>query len=300
VTAHPRLPVLVGVDDADDTLFAVRVGAIEARLRGLPLHVVSAFAAPPAEVLPEAPWRPRDTARARMMRAADAVVAAYPAIDFDARMVRGDLAQLLVARSRHVSVVVMAGGVMARHSGDAPAHRLASRSAVPVFVVPPHAAPPGGPVVVGLAGGAASDALLGFAFEEAALRGVPVRAVHLSSETSGRRWDRFDPIVGLAADPLPVDAAVPADGAERLLAESLAGWPAKYPEVEVERRAVHGPDIEHGMVALTRDASMVVVAARSRLETGDRVLGPITSGLLRDAACPVVVIPVADPVFTAA
>jgi nucleotide-binding universal stress UspA family protein len=163
-----------------------------------------------------------------------------------------------------------------------------------VFVVPPSPAPPGGPVAVGLAGGAASDALLGFAFEEAALRGVPLRAVHLKMEPPGRRWDRFDPIVGLAAAAEPPSS----DDADRLLAESLAGWPAKYPDVEIDRRVVHGPDVEHGIVALTRDASMVVVAAHSRLKTGERVLGPITSGLLRDARCPVVVLAAVDQVLT--
>jgi nucleotide-binding universal stress UspA family protein len=90
----------------------------------------------------------------------------------------------------------------------------------------------------------------------------------------------------------------PDDEAERLLAESLAGWPAKHPDVEIDRRVVHGPDVEHGLAALTRDASMVVVAARSRLETGERVLGPITGGLLRDARCPVAVIPAADSPLT--
>jgi nucleotide-binding universal stress UspA family protein len=294
VTAHPRLPVLVGVDDA---LLTVRVGTVEARLRGLPLHLVCAFDAPPPQVLPEAPWPPRDAARSRMMRATNAVAAAHPAIDLDARMVRGDLAELLVARSRHVSLVVIARGALARHSGGASAHRVASRSTVPVVVVPPQPAPPGGPVVVGLAGGAASGALLAYAFEEAALRGVPLRAVHVNSEMPDRRWGRFDPIVGLATDAPPV-ATAPAEDAERLLAEALAGWPAKYPDVDIERRAVHGPDVEHGIAALTRDASMVVVAARSRLETGERVLGPITTGLLRDSECPVVVIPAADPVFT--
>jgi nucleotide-binding universal stress UspA family protein len=194
-------------------------------------------------------------------------------------------------------MVIIGRGAMARHAGSAAAHQVASRSVVPVFVVPQSPAPPGGPVVVGLAGGAASDALLEFAFDAAALRGVPLRAVHIESETPAGRWDRFDPIVGLAVEAPPAIGLAPADEAERLLAESLAGWPAKYPDVEIERRAVRGPSVEHGIVALTQDASMVVVAARSRLATGERVLGPITSGLLRDSHCPVVVIPASDAAF---
>src|SRR5690242_1688588 len=98
MTAHPRLPVLVGVNEADDALLAMRVGTVEARLHSLPLHLVSAFAAPPPEVLPEARWQPRDAARGRMMRAATAVNAAHPALALDARMVCGDLAEVLIAR----------------------------------------------------------------------------------------------------------------------------------------------------------------------------------------------------------
>jgi nucleotide-binding universal stress UspA family protein len=109
MTVHPQQPVLVGVDDADDGLLAARVGAAEARLRGLPLHLLSAFVPPPSAALPE------------------------------------------------------------------------------VFVVPPHPATPGGPVAAGLAGGAASDAVLEFAFDEAALRGVPLRVVHLT-DARHRCW----------------------------------------------------------------------------------------------------------------
>lgn len=41
MTVRPQQPVLVGVDDAGDGLLAARVGAAEARLHGLPLHLLS-------------------------------------------------------------------------------------------------------------------------------------------------------------------------------------------------------------------------------------------------------------------
>lgn len=37
MTTYPRLPVLVGLDEANESLEAVRLAAIEARLRRLPL-----------------------------------------------------------------------------------------------------------------------------------------------------------------------------------------------------------------------------------------------------------------------
>ncbi|WP_432837265.1 universal stress protein [Dactylosporangium sp. CA-092794] len=371
MTVRSLPPVLVGIDDTDESLLAVRVGAAEARLRDRPLHLLSAFA-PPPEALPDAPWPPRDAARARMMRAADAVTAAYRALDLDARMLPGDLVELLVERSPHASLVVvargdldhhaaqprdlargepgrhtaearavaggdlehqgaearavargdlehhaaearalasgdlehhaaearaLAGGDLGRHAAEARVYEVASRSAAPVFVVPPRPATPGGPVVAGLSGGAANDALLEFAFDEAARRGVPLRAVHLT-HTGPAPLDRFDTIAGLAAPAPPTIGFTPADLADRLLAEALAGWPSKYPDVQIDRRVVHGPDVEHGIAALTHDACMIVAAARGRLETGERILGPITSGLLRDAQCPVAVIPAADHAFT--
>ncbi|MFF5234370.1 universal stress protein [Dactylosporangium sp. NPDC000521] len=289
-------PVLAGLDDADDELVAVRAGAVEARLRDQPLHLFSAFAPPPPDALPEAPWPPRDAALARMMRA---VAAAGRSIDVDARMVCGDLAAALVAQAPQASLVVLAAAAAARPDGGSGACPVACRSAVPVLVVPARPATQGAPVMAGLASGAASDAILEFAFDEAARRGVPLRVVHLSDAATAGHWHRSELLAGLSVPAPPTVGSTPADLAERLLAESLAGWPARYPDVRIERCVVHGPDVEHGIATLTRDACMIVVAARSRLETGARILGPVTGGLLRDAGCPVAVVAAADRVLSA-
>ncbi|MEU0559296.1 universal stress protein [Dactylosporangium sp. NPDC006015] len=288
-------PVLVGLDDADDELVAVRAGAVEARLRDQPLHLFSAFAPPPPDALPEARWQPRDEALARMMRA---VALAGRSIDVDARMVCGDLAGAMVAQAPHASLVVLASAA-ARPDSDSEACSVARSSAVPVLVVPARPATQDAPVTAGLAGGAASDAVLEFAFDEAARRGVPLRVVHLSDAATARHWHRSDFLAGLSVPAPPSIGLTPTDLAERLLAEALAGWPARFPDVPIERCIVHGPDVEHGIAALTRDACMMVVAARSRLETGARILGPVTGGLLRDAGCPVAVVAAADRLLSA-
>ena len=69
------------------------------------------------------------------------------------------------------------------------------------------------------------------------------------------------------------------------------GWQEKFPDVEVHRRALHGPDAERGLAAFTVDASVVVVAPISKPGRSAQLLGPVTRGLLHDADCPVLVVP---------
>jgi hypothetical protein len=80
------------------------------------------------------------------------------------------------------------------------------------------------PVVVGVDGSPAGEAAVAFSFEAAALRGVPLVAVHT--------WR--DLLVDATMAPLVDWDAVEADERE-VLAERLAGWGEKYPDVEVRR-----------------------------------------------------------------
>jgi nucleotide-binding universal stress UspA family protein len=283
MSTYPRLPVLVGIDGGDGSLTVVRFAAVEARLRQRSLHLVCAFEPPPADALPDASWPPRDRARRRMMSAATVVDVGYPGVTLDARMLPGDLAELLVDRSRQVDcVVVSSQGAAGPHKRSAStAERVAAYSAVPAYVVPEHAGTPGGPVLVAVAGDGTA-ALLGHAFGEAASRGVPLRAVYV--------WTSI-PDTGLGTlDPFAYDEAAAIADSDRVLAEALAGWQEKYPDVEVQRRTLSSPSVERAMAALSAEASVVVVGARSHAGRSEQLLGPVTRGLLRDARCPVVVV----------
>lgn len=280
MTTYPRLPVLVGLDEANESLEAVRLAAIEARLRRLPLDLVSAFPPVPPDRPADAAWPPRDEARRRMMQAST-IVERMP-VDVDARLEPGRLADILVERSRRADCVFI--GPTARHAGGGPtaAERVAAHSAAPVCVVPVHSAPPGGPIVVGVAGIDGAEPLLGAAFPEAARRGVAVLAVYV--------WTAFPNTALGTLDPFDYQPAAAAAEADRVLAEALAGWQDKFPDVEVRRRALSGPDAERGLAAFTRDASMVVVAPTSEPGHRAQLLGPVTRGLLHDAHCPVLVV----------
>jgi len=73
-----------------------------------------------------------------------------------------------------------------------------------------------------------------------------------------------------------------------LLAERLAGWSEKYPDVEVRRRVVRDrPAAE--LVDLSRTARLVVVGSRGRGGVRGLLLGSVGHALIHHAHCPVLV-----------
>ena len=141
-----------------------------------------------------------------------------------------------------------------------------------------------GPVVLALdprAGAAAA----GFAFAEAGLRGVDLSVLYVTPEQPDGALTTVDPF---AYDP----AAAAAEG-DRMLAEALAGSSDRYPDVVVHRRAWHEPNVVEAVVREAAGAGLLVVGARDHPRLSDRLLGSVTTGIIRSAAGPVVVVPVA-------
>ena len=85
--------------------------------------------------------------------------------------------------------------------------------------------------------------------------------------------------------PLTDWAGVVADE-ERILAEALAGWRAKEPDLPV-REAVVRDRTARALVAASMTAELLVVGHR----TG-RFLGSTTQSVLSRASCPIVVVPI--------
>ncbi|GAA3289477.1 hypothetical protein GCM10020218_058200 [Dactylosporangium vinaceum] len=108
-----------------------------------------------------------------------------------------------------------------------PTERIAAHADAPV-VVAPVVRPPGGPVVLGVDGSYLAPEAAAFAFEEAALRGVPLVAMYA--------WPGVADVALSGVDPFGYDVSVARGDAYRVLAEALAGWAAKYP-----RRAGRAP-----------------------------------------------------------
>ena len=74
-----------------------------------------------------------------------------------------------------------------------------------------------------------------------------------------------------------------------MLAERLAGWQDKHPDLAIERRVVRDRPAQE-LTALSAGAQLVVVGSRGRGGFAGLLLGSVSQALLRHAACPVAVV----------
>jgi nucleotide-binding universal stress UspA family protein len=131
-------------------------------------------------------------------------------------------------------------------------------------------------VVVGVDGSAVSELALGYAFEQASWRGVPLDVVHAWWTTA-------------TSVPTP-DIMTDKINQERLtLSETLVGWSEKYPDVEVRE------SLPMGTAALTliegaKNAELLVVGSRGRGGFRSLLLGSVSQGVLQHATCTVAVV----------
>jgi nucleotide-binding universal stress UspA family protein len=127
-------------------------------------------------------------------------------------------------------------------------------------------------------GSPVSEAAIAFAFQAAAERAAPLTAVHAW-------WDTFlDP--GLTTQLSRDEGQV---SEQAVLAERLAGWSEKYPEVNVQRIVARDRPA-HLLVEQSRRAQLVVVGSRGHGEFTGMVLGSVSNALIQKAVCPVAVV----------
>lgn len=262
---EPMKPVVVGVDGSSAGAAALDLAAQEAARRPAPLAVVHV------------------TGRLAGRGGEDPVLAAavakvrsrHPALPVAAELVPGEPAQVLARRSRDACLLVVGHrgrcGYDGVHVGSV-AMRVASLAEVPVIVHRPAdlstAGPGSRPVLVGVAS-RGYDSVLRFAFLEASLHGAPLLVI---------------PAAG-ADRP---DGGAPGPG----LAEALARWSDKYPEVAVRLDVRPGLDIAVVLTAASRTAQLVVVGLSGAGRATRMLTGSVTRTLVHRAGCPVAVVPV--------
>ncbi len=288
----PTRPILVGIDYSPDSMAAVEYGAWEAQRRRLPLRIVHALGALPA-------YGPgagagylvgamvRDASRL-LGDATERVERRHPGLQVSHTVLTGGAAAALVAESASATLVVLGargvGGFAELLTGSVSA-QVAAHAHAPVVVVRRSGAvnvPPAGPVVAGVDGSDHAAHALGFAFEEADARGTGLVAVYA--------WDippqhNLGPITRRHYDP---DEAQ--QEAERVLAEALAGWADKYPDVPVQKLAVHTLTPAAVLRDAASGASLLVVGSRGRGGFLGLLLGSVSQNLLTYTQCSVAIV----------
>jgi nucleotide-binding universal stress UspA family protein len=204
-----------------------------------------------------------------------------PGVEVRSELVTGHAVAVLREAAEQALVVVIGDRGLSKVEGllaGSVSVALAAHAACPVVVVRGREEPATArPVVVGVDGSPGSEAAVAFAYEAASLRHVGLVAVHTW-------WD-------LVADPVlaPLLDWEAIENDERLvLAERLAGWAEKYPDVVVERVVTRGRPAQVLLEQAAR-AQLVAVGSRGRGEFTGLFLGSVSNTLLHRSPCPVVV-----------
>jgi nucleotide-binding universal stress UspA family protein len=283
--------VVAGVDGSECGLQAVRWAAAEALRRQLPVRLVAAHAWPSGGLVGDpglgVDYRAvlRDVVLGHLATAAADARQVAPELDIEQVEVTGYPVPVLLGESAHAEIVVLGDRGLGGFTGlliGSVAVEVTAHASCPVIVVrgsePDRTGPRPQPVVVGVDGSPTSEAATAFAFEAASLRRVPLVAVHV--------WR--DVLVDATMAPLLDWNVIDSDERE-VLAERLAGWTEKYPDVPV-RRLVARDRPARALVEESGRAQLVVVGSRGRGGFHGLLLGSVSQALLHNAHCPVAVV----------
>jgi len=291
----PRGAILVGVDGSAAALGAVRWAARDAALRNVPLTLVQVVDAPLPEwfeVASPAGFRHRQEKRLRdyiesAMKVAEQSTGECGPVEIDSQVIHSATVPTLVSLSAEVEMVVVGyrghGGVLARSVPGSVSSALVYHAHCPVAVIHDveaivgNAAP--APVLVGIDGSPASEAATAIAFEEASRRGVGLTALHAWNDP------RFSESKALYQD-ATWDAQLSEE--EETLAERLAGWHERYPEVGI-RRIVEIGDPARWLIETSERAQLLVVGSHGCSRFRGTLLGSVGAAVVNRARIPVIV-----------
>lgn len=282
--------VVVGVDGSPAAKVAVEWAARDAALRGVPLTIVHVLPTLEGGMWVDLPvsgefWDMRNREAEELVSDASRMVsgalADAPRTPVRQHVFNGGIVPSLVDMSKDADLVVVGcrglGTVQGLLLGSV-SSGLIHHAHGPVAVI--HDEDPladrraSAPVAVGVDGSPASESALAIAFDEASRRHVGLVAVHA--------WaDRSYEVPGLDWNDFHVEA-------EEILAERLAGWSDRYPDVTVERVVAENRPAQQ-LLAQSETAQLLVVGSHGRGGFAGLLLGSVGSAVAHAARLPVIV-----------
>jgi nucleotide-binding universal stress UspA family protein len=282
--------IIAGVDGSPASNAAVCWAARDAVIRHVPLtlvHVVNPGASPwsQAPLLDGfAVWQENEGRRvlADALKIARDTATVKSGIPIESELIFSATVPTLVDLSKEAELMVVGTygrGALARGLLGSVSSGLVRHAQCPVAVIRdeeprmPH--PAQAPVLVGIDGSPASELATAIAFDEASRRHVGLIALHAWSdreifELPGLDW-----------------SAVKAEE-ERLLAEGLAGWQERYPDVTVHRLLVCDRPARV-LVETSETAQLVVVGSHGRGGFTGMLLGSVSNAVVQSIRMPVIV-----------
>ncbi|MFF7177499.1 universal stress protein [Streptomyces sp. NPDC008121] len=282
-------PIIVGVDGTPDSLLAADWAAREARRRGSSLVLLHGYVPPVGRyrLLAGDIEHAHRAARQLLDDATAWVRERFGDLEVTTDLDQRPEAELLVEHSRHARMIVLGSrrpGPVTGFLLGSVGLRVLSRAACPVVMIrggTPRRGPQDGEIVAGIPGEAEAETVLAFAFEAAALRDAPLRAV--------RAWNL--PTV-FTYEPGLLRRSDEHGGLEEAhrhdLTQLLAPWRRHYPQVTVVEHVELGPTSEL-LVSLAASAQLLVVGRRA--EPRSRYVGHVAHATLHFADVPIALVP---------
>jgi nucleotide-binding universal stress UspA family protein len=291
----PRRGILVGVDGSTAALRAVRWAAYDAALRNAPLtlvHVVDAPFPEWFEVAALAGFRQWQEQRARdfiesAIKVAEESTGERGPVQIDSKVLYSATVQTLVDLSKEAEMVVVGyrghGGVLVRAFLGSVSSGLIYHAHCPVAVIhddePMVSNVARAPVLLGIDGSPASETATAIAFDEASRRGVGVIALHAWTDLRVSDFKEMFPNFNWDAE---------LSHEEETLAERLAGWQERYPDVGIRRRIEIGEPASP-LIEASKRAQLIVVGSDGRSEFAGMLLGSVGAAVVNRARTPVIV-----------